>query len=150
MIPQILLDYGLLGIITLTFLGSSIIPMPMLPVEGLVAAGYFMGINRIWLFVAVVISSSVGGYTTYVIGEMGTRFIERFDKEKVEKAKHYIAKWGVPYIMASSCFFFIPYDIVALVCGILRMDKLKFMVATIAGKVVRIGIVLMLLKIASG
>jgi membrane protein YqaA with SNARE-associated domain len=150
MIHHRLLNYGLMGIIALSFLGSSIIPMPMVPVEGLVVVGYVMGINRMLLFIAVVISSSLGGYTTYMIGGMGTRLIEKFDKEHVEKAKYHIAKYGIVYVAASSLFFFIPYDIVALLCGILRMDKLKFMVATIVGKVVRIGAVMVLLKLGLG
>ena len=147
MITHRLLNYGLVGIIALSFIGSSIVPLPMAPVEGLVVVGYMLGINRMLLFIAVVISSTLGGYTTYVIGGMGTRIIEKFEKEHVEKAKRHIAKYGSIYVAASSCLFLIPYDIVALLCGIVRMDKAKFLVATVVGKVVRIGVVMILLKI---
>jgi len=150
MTPNELLDYGLIGIIALSFLGSSIIPMPMVPIEALVAAGYLMGMNRLLLFVAVVFASSVGGYTTYFIGSSGTRMLERFNKQKVEATRKHLDKWGLVYVAVSSFIFIVPYDIVALICGMVRMNRLEFFTATVVGKVIRIGIVLALLKYGFG
>ena len=141
MIDSNLLDYGLIGIILLSFIGSSIVPLPMVPVEALVAAGYFMGINIWVLYTAIVLSSSLGGYTTYIIGSTGSKLIGRFDKKKIENTKKHLDRWGSIYVIVSSCIFIIPYDIVALCCGILKMNRMKFFVATVIGKIIRIGVV---------
>lgn len=133
-----LLDYGLAGIVILSFVGSSIVPLPMIPIEALVVVGYLIGINKIILFITIVLSSTFGGYTTYIIGSRGSRLADRFDKKRIGETKNYLDKWGSMYVVLSSCVFIIPYDVVALCCGILGMNKYKFFIATLLGKVVRI------------
>jgi membrane protein YqaA with SNARE-associated domain len=150
MTTEALQYYGLAGIIVFSFLGSSIIPMPMLPVEAVVALGYAMGINTAVLFTAVVLSSSLGGYTTYFIGRAGSRILDRFDSNKVAKVREHLERWGSVYVLLSSLLFIIPYDIVALCCGMMKVNKYRFLAATITGKVVRISIVLAVLKLGWG
>lgn len=150
MTTEALQYWGLTGIIVFSFIGSSIIPMPMIPVEALVALGYAIGVNTAVLFTAIVLSSALGGYTTYIIGRIGSRLLDRFDQMKVAKTKEHLEKWGSLYVVLSSLLFIIPYDIVALCCGMMRVNKYKFFTATVVGKMIRISIVLAILKLGFG
>jgi len=140
-----LAEHVLLGIAILSFVGSSIVPMPMIPLEALTALGFYMKVNTMALFIVVVLASSLGGYTTYIVGTMGSRLLNIFNPKRVEATKEHLKKWGVLYVAVSSLAFVIPYDLVALCCGILRMDKHKFFIATVLGKIVRTLIVLAIL-----
>lgn len=141
---------GLTGIFLLSFAGATLIPLPMIPVEALIAAGMLLDYHRAALFSVIVVSSTLGGYTTYMMGVTGNRIVSKFisksRKDNIEKIKNQIEKWGFYFVFISSTAFFIPYDLVALQCGLIRLDNRKFFLATFLGKIVRTSIVMILIQ----
>lgn len=94
------------------------------------------------------IASAVGGVIGYLIGLFGGRpvfnFLFRKNKDKLESVEKMYAEYG-SFAVFFSAFTPIPYKIFTIASGILKMNFLKFFVASLFGRGARFFLVSLVL-----
>ncbi len=94
------------------------------------------------------IASAVGGVIGYLIGLFGGRpvfnFLFRKNKDKLESVEKMYAEYG-SFAVFFSAFTPIPYKIFTIASGILKMNFLKFFIASLFGRGARFFLVSLVL-----
>lgn len=132
---------GMWGLFLFSFTESLFHPIPVDPV---LIAMSSMGEWNTWdIFFWATIASILGGMTAHFLGKhLGKPvFCKFFGKEKFEKGKAFMKKWGVWGVIFVAITP-LPYKVIAWMAGILHMPLLHFTIATAIGRGVRFGIVL--------
>ena len=130
-VPATLLsDFGLIGLLIITFLSASILPFPSEPAIVVAAAIFTPAV----VFLVSLVGYVAGGITNYYIGLKGFRslLIKRSTKEE-KKARRLFHKWGTPILLVAPWIPFIG-DPLLIVAGVLKMDFRKFFVITLTAK----------------
>lgn len=131
--------YGMLGLFIVMVVGSSPIPIP---VEVVALSMITIGAPPAPTALFASIGATLGAGVTYMIGR-GIVNIANFrkkHKEKVEKAKKWLDKYGV---FAVFTFALVPvgFDAIALAAGGARMNAARFLIPTLAGRMIRYNII---------
>jgi membrane protein DedA with SNARE-associated domain len=133
-------DWGYLGVVVLMAMESSIFPVPS---EVVIPPAAYWAAQGQMSFVGVIIAGTVGSYlgsaiTYWVAKRVGIPFIERFGRifllppEKVGMAEGWVVRYGVSGIFFARLLPVVRH-LISIPAGILKMDFLKFSVATIIG-----------------
>jgi membrane protein YqaA with SNARE-associated domain len=129
--PEFIKSYGVAGIFFLALIGSMSIILPI-PID----ATFFI-LSKVYpveiISLIAGIGSGIGEMSSYVLGMLGHKVI---DKKNLNLAKENLRKYGYFFVFLASLTP-IPYDIVGIAGGYLRLPILPFLGATMAGKVVR-------------
>jgi membrane protein YqaA with SNARE-associated domain len=132
-------QFGLLGIfITAIILNATFffgIPMELL----LVAFYYASKIDPAVIAIIAGIGAAIGEMIIYCIGRKSTWLSEKFEKCKsklLQKARKEINAKG-PIAVFMLYVLPLPIDFVGLFSGIMKMNRLKFFIAALAGKIAR-------------
>ena len=124
-------EYGYLGVFIISLLSSATI---FIPAPGWVAVIALGGIlNPYILGIIAGIGSGIGELTGYMIGNGARNLTSR----ELDTQRKLIKKYGLWIIMVLA---FIPnplFDAAGLVAGALKIPVWKFMLATIAGRIIR-------------
>lgn len=124
-------EYGYIGVFIISLLSSATI---FIPAPGWVAVIALGGVlNPYILGIIAGIGSGIGELTGYMIGN-GARTLTR---RELDTQRKLIKKYGLWIIMLLA---FIPnplFDAAGLVAGALKIPVWKFMLATIAGRIIR-------------
>lgn len=127
---------GYLGAFVIGFLSSFtlFLPTPAFAVIFLMAAG---GLNPIVLGVAAGLGSAAGELVGFGFG-YGTRqlLVKKYKKElrNIEKLFQKYNGWLVIFVFAATP---LPFDLIGIFCGNVGYPFKRFMVPTIAGKIVK-------------
>lgn len=129
----------MLGLFIVIVVGSSPIPIP---VEFIALSAISVGAPPLPTAVFAGIGATLGAGVTYLIGR-GIVDIANFRRkhgDKIAKANHWLDKYGV---FAVFTFALIPlgFDAIALAAGGARMHALKFLLPTLAGRMIRYSII---------
>ena len=140
-VPANLLAYGLIGLLTGSYL-MSVVFFPGL-VEALIPIFIGLGFNPVLVFLLASAGSVAGGATNYDLGAVGHRIINRIgiSEKKVKEAESWLARWGNYSILILSFLPGFPFDLVAVFVGFLRMDFRTFFIWMSLGKLLKFGIV---------
>ncbi len=131
-------QYGHLGLFLASFISSTIIPFS---VESLLLLAIGLGMRTIEAIGVVVLASTLGGFTTYLIGLSGGKLLGgKINADKVEKYKDTITQGGPPIIFLAA-FTPLPYELFSLPAGLLRMNPYAFLISTAAGRALRFTII---------
>lgn len=132
-------SYGMLGLFIVMVIGSSPIPIP---VEVVALSMITVGAPPAPTALFASIGATLGAGVTYLIGRgiVNIANIREKHKEKVEKAKKWLDKYGA---FAVFTFALIPigFDAIALAAGGARMQAARFLLPTFAGRLVRYNII---------
>ncbi|MBI2134724.1 DedA family protein [Candidatus Woesearchaeota archaeon] len=129
-VTNLMIDYGILGIIISTFLSFSVLPLPS-DAAILLAANYF---DPYTLLFASLIGSSLGSIVNYYIGLKGIRvFFIKKPSRKQKKAEAIFDRWGGLSLLLLSWLPFIG-DPLIVIAGTLRMKFWKFLFYSTLGK----------------
>jgi len=135
----VFLKYGLIGLLANSFLASTILPIPVEITSTALIVG---GESKLIVFLVWFIGSVMGGYFNYGIGRGGHKLFDRLKHVKHEdkKSQSLLNKYGWIIIFVAP---FIPVigDFINITAGVKRYDFRKFSIAMLAGKAVRIAIV---------
>jgi len=127
---------GYVGAFIIGFLSSFtlFLPTPAFAVIFLMAAG---GLNPIALGIAAGLGSALGELIGFAIGYGSRRLlVKKYKKDlkRIEKLFQKYKGWLVIFVFAATP---LPFDIVGIFCGNVGYPFKKFMIPTIAGKIVK-------------
>jgi len=88
------------------------------------------------VFIAATIGSTLGGFFNYGLGYIGSKFVGKRDKI-ITQSKKWLDKWGDLSVFVTSLIPGIPFDIVAIAVGFLRMNIKIFSISMCLGKVLK-------------
>jgi len=131
-------SYGLVGVLVATIIAGTVIPLGS-PTIIACAAGFGMPI------VPLTIVSSVGytiGVTInyYLARVFGIRYAERkISREEFEGMVRLWNKWGSLLLIVFGLVPGLPIDLLALVCGLLKMKIYYFLLISLSTRVVQFG-----------
>ncbi|MDI6819560.1 MAG: VTT domain-containing protein [Candidatus Hodarchaeaceae archaeon] len=127
-------QYGLLGLFVASLISSTIVPFST---EALLLLAIGLGMSTVEVIGVVTIASAIGGFTTYGIGRAGSILVRRRVKQAKLKVYEKVAsRSGAPMIFAAS-FTPLPYELFAVVAGILKMSVPIFFASTLCGRALR-------------
>ncbi len=130
-------DWGLLGLFIGAYLSATVIPFSS---DFLVIATILAKLNLPLIFVCATLGSWLGSITTYFMGfYCKWEWIEKIfkiKKEKIEKHKAKIDKWGPPIAL----FAWLPFvgDLFAIGLGFYKVKFLPVAIYTFIGKALRV------------
>ena len=129
-------DYGYWGMLQLSFLSGSIIPIAS---EALLVVLLGVGLNAMWLIVVATVGNTLGGITCFMLGyltdKQTVKRVFRISDKKMERADSLIQRYG--YWAAVLSFMPIIGEAILVALGIMRVDKYKVSIVMAIGKFAR-------------
>ena len=129
-------DYGYWGMLLLSFLSGSVIPIAS---EALFVVLLGVGLNAMWLIVVATVGNTLGGITCFMLGYLTDKqTVQRvfsISDKKMERADSLIQKYG--YWAAVLSFMPIIGEAILVALGIMRVDKYKVAIVMAIGKFAR-------------
>ncbi len=130
--------YGIFGYFLVVLFGSTI---PIIPVEIVLLVALAAGFDPFQLFILTTIASSIGGTAIFYAAFGFTRAIVKRESKIMKEARDLVNKYGSIAVFLGALTPF-PYDPIAIVAGALKMNKVKFILATLIGRGLRFAIII--------
>src|SRR5580698_5215658 len=147
-----LAKFGIWGIGALALLDSSSIPVPM---DAFLAISIWNDKGRFWLYcLAAAVGSAIGGLLPYGIGRAGGELFllkrinrERFEKMRARFERQEFLAMMIPSMLPPPA----PWKMFVFAAGVFEMRVIPFMLAVVAGRMVRWVILsILVLKLGPG
>lgn len=127
-------SHGILGLFLVIMIGSTPVPIP---VEAFALAAVAAGASPLLTTVLTTLGSTGGGFVTYLIGAGAVKaFRIKPGRKSIRKARRWLEEYG-----AVAVFVFaltpLPFDAMAFAAGAGGMKKKVFLLATLAGRLLR-------------
>ena len=141
LVNDLVAGYGLVGILVAALVANASIFLPV-PIDIVIFA---LGANALDFQELVVISivagigAGIGEMSAYLFGLLGIRTAEKAKHKefsKINVIEEKLGKKGMVFVFFGALTPF-PFDIIGIVAGVIKYDPKKFLVAAIAGKIVR-------------
>ena len=138
-LSQYLVSFGPLGLFTIAFLDSVMIPMP----GGVDAVLLLLAAARpSWMLIyvaAATVGSTIGCVVLYRISQRaGKRALARFSESKQKRVKNLLDRYDVMSVLAASLLpppF--PFKLFVVSSGVFRLHIVRFTIAILAGRTFR-------------
>lgn len=125
---------GYFGVFIVSFIGSATI---IFPIPSFLVVFVLGAVMNPWLVaVSAALGNALGELTGYAIGRGGGKLAERKYSAWLEKYGKWFKKDRMFFFVAVFAATPLPDDIVGIVCGVFNYDLKKFLLATLAGKLV--------------
>lgn len=126
--------WGYLGLFLINVIGNATLFFPF-PAFAFVFV--FGSVLNPWL-VGIIsgIGAAIGELVGYVVGRGGNHILKKKNKKWFDKALKWSEKRGVFPVIIVFAATPIPYDIIGILCGIIKYDLRKFFLATLIGKII--------------
>lgn len=127
------LDYGIWGLILISFMESSFFPIP--PDVVLIPLAILNPGMALWYSLATTMASVVGGIFGYYIGcKAGRPLLHKYiSREKLANIDRLLGKYG-GWAVAIAGFTPIPYKVFTIASGVSRINMLTFITASFLGR----------------
>ena len=125
-----------LGIMALSFFGSATIVLPVIPAV-IIVFGAGALLNPWLVGIAAGVGAALGELVGYALGRGGNYAAKSKQKKYLQKAERLMEKYRAVVVIFAFAVTPLPFDVVGILCGVTKYDIKKFMVATVAGKVVK-------------
>jgi len=136
MVEQFVISFGFLGLFAISFLAATLIPLGS---EAAVLVLVLLGYDPLGIFWVASVGNTLGAVVNYWIGWYGvtvvlSRQVES-DDGKLELARTYFKKWGVPVLF----FAWLPVigDALTVAGGIFKVNPAVFTAWVFTGKAFR-------------
>lgn len=128
-------DFGYLGILLISFLGSIIVfvPIPFFPV--LVTAAFNKNLDPHIIALSSAIGSVVAKLIIFYGSYYGRKILSSTTKKRMIPLQRLLSKYGWPGAFVAALTP-IPDDIVYIPLGLAKYNPVKFAIATFAGKLI--------------
>ena len=131
-----LMGFGYAGIFLSSFIGSASVLLPLPSFALVFAAGALL--NPFGVGLAAGAGAALGELTSYGIGYGGKLILEKKRKDfawlkKAGKWMNKVGGFALIFVFAATP---LPDDIIGIVCGSIKYDIKKFILATLLGKIV--------------
>ena len=126
--------WGYLGLFLINIIGNATLFFPF-PAFAFVFV--FGSVLNPWL-VGIIsgIGAAIGELVGYVVGRGGNEILKKKNKKWFDKSLKWSEKRGVFTVIIVFAATPIPYDIIGILCGIIKYDVKKFFLATLIGKII--------------
>jgi len=134
-------QYGLLGLFIASIIGNATILLPM-PIDLFVFAVSALASDPLLVLVIGLvggIGAGIGEMSGYILGYLGIKSFEKIKNSEVFSIKELQKRLktnGMWLIFLGALTPF-PFDVIGLAAGMIKYNPRRFLVAAIAGKVVR-------------
>jgi membrane protein DedA with SNARE-associated domain len=128
-------DFGYLGILLISFLGSIIVfvPIPFFPI--LVTAAFNKNLDPHIIALSSAIGSVVAKLIIFYGSYYGRKILSSTTKKRMIPLQRLLSKYGWPGAFVAALTP-IPDDIVYIPLGLAKYNPVKFAIATFAGKLI--------------
>jgi uncharacterized membrane protein YdjX (TVP38/TMEM64 family) len=126
--------WGYLGIFVINIIANASI---FFPVPAFAVVFLFGAILSPWLVGIVAgVGAAIGEMTGYLVGIGGREVLKRREDRWFRKAKEWSEKRGIFPVIILFAATPLPYDIIGILCGVIKYDLRKFFLATLIGKLI--------------
>ena len=134
-----LLPYGAWGILVLSMMDSSFVPMPAFIDLALMGAAALSPQNAVGYAIAAVIGSTAGVLVVYGLARSG-RYAAGGESKRIAWAEDFLQKRGTVALMASALMPApFPFKVVVLASGYLRQPLPSMIIGVGGGRIIRFG-----------
>lgn len=130
-------QYGLVGLFAASFIGST----PLIPFMTELFFPFFvrLGVNKYRLIIVATAGSLLGTWFNYLIGHRGSKFIHRrMEEEHVERVRRIMNVYGwLGLFVVIAVPLPLPVDPITILCGLGRMNPVRFTMVIITAKILR-------------
>ena len=146
------LEYGVWGLILMSFMESSFFPIP--PDVVLIPLAILNPGMALWYSLITTMASVIGGILGYYIGcKAGRPLLQKYvSRDKLQKIDELLGKYG-GWAVAVAGFTPIPYKVFTIASGVSRINMLTFITASLLGRGARFlleGIIIITLGESAG
>lgn len=132
-------QWGYLGILTVQFLSSATVflPLPGLAViflYGTILDPYLVGLSA-------ALGAALGELTGYAVGYGGHRLIIKKNRKIANDARRLFKKYDYFFVIILFSAIPFPFDVVGVLCGLSRYDIKKFLTAVFIGNWIKLSLV---------
>ena len=135
----LLTTYGYLGIFAASLITSATIILPM-PFFIIIPAAVQV-LDPLGVGIAAGLGAAIGEMTSYLIGIGGNRVAGLKKKKTFGRILEHAESWYERHGGFFATFIFailpLPFDVVGILCGIMKYNIKKFFIATLLGKVLK-------------
>ncbi len=123
---------GFGGVFVIAVLESFIFPVPTATIVAPVTA---LGADPFMIAVIATVGSVIGALIGYYLGDyIGRPVAEKLFKEKhIKKVEHWYEKYGAWAVLIAA-FSPVPFKVFTWFSGIFKLDKKKFLIASVIGR----------------
>lgn len=125
----LLAKYGYLGIFLGLLASNATILVPVPGVFLLFIGGTFL--NPLLVGVVGGLGGALGEMTGYLFGRAGRKFVSRESEFAMARRLYDKYGYGIVYLFAATP---LPFDIIGIICGLIRVDPKKFLLLVFLGK----------------
>ncbi|MBS7615663.1 DedA family protein [Candidatus Bathyarchaeota archaeon] len=120
------IEYGVLGVFFATILAGTIVPLGS---PALVVAAASLGIHPIPLVIAATVGFTIGMTINYYLAcRMGRPYVmKKVGAEKLDEITSLWDRWGWILYVLFGVIPFLPVELLALICGLLKTRIEKFL-----------------------
>jgi membrane protein YqaA with SNARE-associated domain len=137
---ETLLPYGAWGILVLSLMDSSFVPMPAFIDLAVMGAAALSPQNAVGYAIAAVIGSTVGVLVVYGLARSG-RYAAGGEGKRVAWAEDFLEKRGTLALMAAALMPApFPFKVVVLASGYLRQPLASMVIGVGSGRLIRFGV----------
>jgi len=126
------LGYGYLGLFLLTFLGGTVLPLGS---PAAVATAAMLKMPAINVIIISSLGFTLGVLVNYYLGyKFGSKYVEKkISKEIYEDLVEWWNEQGIFLVIIFALFPILPFDLLALICGVFRFNLLYFTLINFGG-----------------
>jgi len=134
---SLLQNYGYLGVFLVELVGNATV---IFPVPSILVTAAASTILDPWILTIIsALGATIGELTGYLLGLGGRRMIEsRLELKLAEDFYRRYGIWSIAFFAATP----LPFDIIGILCGALKIKLRTFLIMTLAGKIVMKAIVI--------
>ncbi len=135
-------NFLLLFIVKYKYIGlfiASIIATTVLPIatDFMVILAIYFNLDLFLVVFVATVGSTIGGYTTFMIGRVFRAYARRkISEEKLKNYDQMFQRFG-PFVIFLGSFSPLPFDVVALAAGLLMISSKIFLAFTFLGRFFR-------------
>ena len=113
--------YGYIGLFLITFLGGTVLPLGS---PAAVSIAGFLGMAKIPVILVATAGSTLGILVNYFLAyKLGAEYVKKkVSPEVYEDVILWWNRWGVLLVITFALFPILPFDLIALICGIFRFN----------------------------
>lgn len=128
-------EYGLVGIFLATILAGTIVPLGS---PALVTAAAAFGVPKIPLILVATTGFTIGMMINYGLAyRLGRRYVmNKVSAERLEETTRLWNKWGWILYVIFGLIFFLPVELLSLICGLLKTRLDYFLILSFAPRLV--------------
>ncbi len=135
---RVLRQYGYWGIFAINVIGSATIVLPAPALSMVFMAGGLNALNPFWIGVAAGAGATIGELTGYGAGFSGQAIVE--NAKMYERLHQLTDRYGMLTIFILAIIPLPFFDLAGMAAGALRMPLHKFLLSTLAGKLIKMWI----------